>query len=139
MTDPLECTAAMGRLLRAGDLFLSATYPELLVVFPCRLLWQCTSQIKNSCRTRGRCIACPEEGLVWMQLQNIHIPEGELVDNWLLPHLPQNNQPVLFSCPGQGVGHTPCTDQDAAGCYSHQLFFGPFGCSHGQSRRAPGT
>ena len=47
MTDPLECTAAMGRFLRVGDLFLSATYPELLVIFPCRLLLQYTLQIKN--------------------------------------------------------------------------------------------
>ena len=42
MTDPLESTAAMGRFLRVGDLFLSATYPELLVIFSCRLLLQYT-------------------------------------------------------------------------------------------------
>ena len=62
MTDPLECTAAMGRFLRVGDLFLSATYPELLVIFPCRLLLQYTLQIKNSCKTRGRYKASPEGG-----------------------------------------------------------------------------
>ena len=62
MTDPLECTAAMGRFLRVGDLFLSATYPELLVIFPCRLLLQYTLQIKNSCKIRGRYKAYPEGG-----------------------------------------------------------------------------
>ena len=52
-----------------------------------------------------------------MDAASAYIPEGELLDNWLLPHLPQNNLPVLSPCPVQGVGHTPYSDQDVARCY----------------------